>query len=117
MKHQMLSIAMSFDQSQSQPFDLFMILFESPFKIKLNFYAYNDVAITFLTYLFKYVENLNRLNLSHDPKDRDWASCPLNVSESSCDLTIIEENGCCLGRSIDLLLLQTPKNIVKRDLV
>jgi hypothetical protein len=41
-----------------------MILFESPFKIKLSFYANNEVAITFLTYLFKYVENLNKNNMS-----------------------------------------------------
>ena len=56
-----------------------MILFESPFKIKLSFYAHNDVAITFMTYLFKYVENLNKNNLSHDLKDREWASCSINV--------------------------------------
>jgi hypothetical protein len=56
-----------------------MILFESPFKIKLSFYAKNEVAITFLTYLFKYVENLNKNNMSHNPKDREWASCSLNV--------------------------------------
>lgn len=61
MKHEMFSRTMSFDQSQTQTFELFMILFESPFKIKLSFYAYNDVAMTFLTYLFKYVENLNKL--------------------------------------------------------
>jgi hypothetical protein len=34
----------------------------------------NEVAITFLTYLFKYVENLNEMAKSNDPKDRDWAS-------------------------------------------
>jgi len=81
-----------------------MILFESPFKIKLSFYQFNDVAITFLNYIFKYVENLNKLNLSHNEKDREWASCPLNVSEYLLKF-FIEKVCSIFGGPIDILLL------------
>jgi len=74
-----------------------MILFESPFKIKLSFFAHNDVAITFLTYLFKYVENLNKNNLSNNLKDREWASCSLNVRFHYLFYNYLEKISCRLG--------------------
>ncbi len=85
-----------------------MILFESPFKIKLSFYEHNDVAITFLTYLFKYVENLNKNNLSRDPQDREWASCSLNVSFQRLVYNNLEKISSGFGRLADILLLQAP---------
>ena len=81
-----------------------MLLFETPFKIKLNFYVNNEVAITFLAYLFKYVENLNEMAKSVHQMDRDWASSKMNVS-TTYYLSYIDEICGFSVRSAYLLFL------------
>jgi hypothetical protein len=43
---------------QQSILELFMILFDSPFKIKINFFANTKVANTLFDYLFRYLEDL-----------------------------------------------------------
>jgi hypothetical protein len=43
---------------QQSIFELFMIVFDSPFKIKINFFANTKVANTLFDHLFRYLENL-----------------------------------------------------------
>jgi len=44
--------------NQQSILELFLILFDSPFKIKINFFANTKVANTFFDCLFKYLEEL-----------------------------------------------------------
>ena len=48
-------------QSESTNFELFLIMFESPFKIRLNFYSTHKVAIAFLEGCFKYIAELAKM--------------------------------------------------------
>ena len=70
-----------------------MVLFDSPFKIKLNFFNQKEVARTFLDYMFKYLEELNSLannQAKADEKVKNWIISPLNVRFYS--LTYLEQN-------------------------
>lgn len=72
-----------FKINKNTNFELFMVLFESPFKIKLSFFNNKEVARTFFDYIFKYLEELNNLantKAKTDENAKEWILCSLNVS-------------------------------------
>lgn len=67
--------------SETSNFDLFMILFDNPKKIRLSFYSNHQTAIAFMEALFKYLDGLNEQ--LKDPSLKDWIISPMNVSNTS----------------------------------
>lgn len=79
---------------QKPNFEFFLLLFDNPFKIKLNFYTNKKVAKTFIEALFNYMQHQLTCAKNNEPHIIDWITSPKHVNFNA-SLNIIEKNNSC----------------------